>query len=39
LRGPPSAPIAKTTAWTPRITAAARELKLDTMRVITSTAW
>ena len=38
LRGPPSAPIAKTTACTPRITAAAARLKLETTSVITRTA-
>src|SRR5690349_2465592 len=38
LRGPAIAPIAKTTACTPRITAAAARLRLDTINVITRTA-
>src|ERR1700738_1820735 len=37
-RGPRPAPIAKTTAWTPRITAAATGLRADAISVITSTA-
>src|SRR3954470_7817030 len=38
LRGPPTAPTAKTTACTARITAAASRLTLDTINVTTRTA-